>query len=467
MASSEFSHRDDATLANHSPTDVEKAYQPDSATELHPLPSSGKEASTAAPQQQQPPPAPPAAAPKMPTFPDGGLKAWSVVFGTFVAMCVTLGNVISFTVFQEYYSRITLSDRSQSAIAWIGSVQLACTFGMTAPAGMINNRFGPKVTFSIGTVFILLGNFTASASKEYYQFLLSQGLCAGFGYGLILLPALSTPAEWFLKKRGLATALAVGGSSVGGVIFPVMVNRLLNFDGVSLGWTLRAIAFVQLGGLIVSILLVDDRFPKGKAALPVKEYFSLRSTNFFAAGAVFLYLGQYIPYFFITPYGVSRGASPGTAFYFASILNGATFFGRFVLGTLADRHTGYFNTLAFAGIVTGLLAFVMTTAKTNAAIIVWCAFYGFFSGSLQSLFTPALARLAGSPQKISGYLSVGSSLMWPFLLASEPIAGRLLENTGDKDFFPMAAFAGSVCLFAGFLLVISRLLVPGAKGFKV
>ncbi|KAE8268368.1 hypothetical protein A4X09_0g3980 [Tilletia walkeri] len=459
----------------HSQGDVEKGFQhQNSATELT---SMGKPEKGSLSQQQQPQgvqsdasapatsqPAP--AAPRMPTFPDGGLKAWSVVFGAFLAMCVTLGAVISFTVFQEYYFRVTLSTRSQDAIAWIGSVQLACTFGMTLPAGILNNKFGPRITIAIGTVLVVLGNMTASASKEYYQFFLSQGLCAGFGYGLVLLPALATPAEWFLAKRGLATALAVGGSSVGGVFFPVMVNRLLNFDDVSLGWTLRAIAFVQLGGLLVAIALIQDRFPKGGAPLPFKDYFSPRTTNCFMFGGMLLYLGQYIPYFFITPYGVYRGASPSMAFYFASILNGSTFFGRLVLGTLADRVTGHFNTLAATTAITGLLAFVMTAASSNAAIIVWAAFYGFFSGAIQSLFTPALARLAGSPQKIGGFLAIGSSLMWPFLLVSEPIAGKLLQNTGNTNFVQMTIFAGVVCMAGGIMLLASRLLLPGAKTLK-
>ncbi|KAL9931958.1 hypothetical protein V8E36_009273 [Tilletia maclaganii] len=402
----------------------------------------------------------------MPHFPDGGWKAWSVVLGAFLATCVTLGNVISYTVYQEYYYRVTLRGRSQDAIAWIGSVQLAATFGMTLPAGILNNKFGPRVTVALGTVFVVLGQITASASTKYYQFFLSQGLCAGIGCGLVLLPALSTPPEWFLKKRGLASALATG-SSVGGVIFPILVNRLLNFDGVSLGWTLRAVGFVQLGGLIPAIALIEDRFPKGGGRLPIKEYFSSPATVAFMFGGMLLYFGQYIPYFFITPYGVYRGASPGMAFYFASILNGSTFFGRFVLGTVADRLTGYFNTLVFASISTGIIAFVMTAASENATIIVWAVFYGFFSGSLQSLFTPALARLAGSPAKIGGFLAIGTSLMSICLLGAEPVAGRLLQNTGNENFFPLTAFAGAVCIAGGLALAVSRVLVPGAKGFKV
>ncbi|KAK0563001.1 hypothetical protein OC844_002412 [Tilletia horrida] len=458
-----------ASSSNHTAAeqrhDIEKGLPDSTQTDL---PSSTVKTEGASSTDAPGPPAPAAAAaPQMPHFPDGGWKAWSVVLGAFLAMAVTLGNVISFTVFQDYYFRNTLRDRSQDAIAWIGSVQLACTFGMTLPAGMLNARFGPRITFAIGTAFIVLGNMTASAAVEYYEFLLSQGFCAGFGYGFILLPALATPPEWFLKKRGLATALAVGGSSVGGVIFPVMVNRLLNFDGVSLAWTLRAIAFVQLGGMLIATILIEDRFPKGRGGLPYKEYFGTRATNFFMLGAMLLYLGQYIPYFFITPYSVYSGVSTGTAFYMSSVLNGATFFGRFALGTLADKYTGYFNTLAFAAVVTGVLAFVMTAASDNASIFVWSAFYGFFSGSLQSLFTPALARLAGSPQKIGGFLAIGSSLMWPFLLVSEPIAGKLLQDTGNENFFPLTAFAGAVCIGGGLLLIVCRVLVPGAQGFKV
>ncbi|KAI6103623.1 hypothetical protein F5141DRAFT_218036 [Pisolithus sp. B1] len=56
--------------------------------------------------------------------PDGGFKAWSVIVGSMLATFCTLGYVnSSWGIFQEYYERALLSNKSPSTIAWIGSVQ--------------------------------------------------------------------------------------------------------------------------------------------------------------------------------------------------------------------------------------------------------------------------------------------------------------------------------------------------------
>jgi len=67
--------------------------------------------------------------------------------------------------------------------------------------------------------------------------------------------------------------------------------------------------------------------------------------------------------FYITPYGIRWGASPGAAFYYPAIMNGVSFFGRFIIGILADRKLGFFNSLAIFDLCTSIIAFNNTTTK--------------------------------------------------------------------------------------------------------
>jgi hypothetical protein len=76
-------------------------------------------------------------------------------------------------------------------------------------------------------------------------------------------------------------------------------------------------------------------------------------------------------------------------------------------------------------------------ARSNAGNIVWSCFYGFFSGALQSLFTPCAAKLAPSPAYISVWVGIGVTIVAFGALGSQPIAGRLLDNAGDTNFVPM------------------------------
>ncbi|KAE8215115.1 hypothetical protein CF327_g1537 [Tilletia walkeri] len=399
------------------------------------------------------------------SFPDGGFEAWAVVLGGAIAMCVSFGAVTSFAVFQEYYAKTILADRSQSAIAWIGSVQLMLVFGMTVPSGYLLTWAGPKVPMILGTIFLLVGTMTASVAKNWTQLFLSQGIAAGIGEGLIMLPVVSMPTEWFFKKRSFVSGLVAAGSALGGVILPIAINRLLNTHHVSLGWTLRIVGLIQLCGMMIATLLVKQRFHKNSPTLPWKIYFASRSMNFLLVGSFLMYIAQYIPYLYITVYGVQRGAAPSLAFYFTAVLNGGAVIGRLLVGSLADTY-GPYNALVTMSFLSGVVALIQTKAVDTAGIIAW-AFVGCISGSLQSLFTPAIARLAPSPTMIGGFVGIGCTLVSPALLASQPIAGALLALKPEgNDFMAQSIFTGLVCMTAAVSLAASRAVLPEAGGWK-
>ena len=55
---------------------------------------------------------------------DGGLAAWLTVFGAFLALFCSFGQMNAFGTFQSWYTTHQLRDLHPSTIAWIGSVQL-------------------------------------------------------------------------------------------------------------------------------------------------------------------------------------------------------------------------------------------------------------------------------------------------------------------------------------------------------
>ena len=57
-------------------------------------------------------------------FPDGGARAWLTVFGAFLSLFCTFGQLNSFGTFQAWYAEHQLEHMSPSTIAWIGSLQL-------------------------------------------------------------------------------------------------------------------------------------------------------------------------------------------------------------------------------------------------------------------------------------------------------------------------------------------------------
>ncbi|KAH6639998.1 hypothetical protein BKA67DRAFT_489347, partial [Truncatella angustata] len=55
---------------------------------------------------------------------DGGIEAWTVLFGGFITYCATFGLLDSYGTFQTYYQEEILKGSSMSAISWIGSIQV-------------------------------------------------------------------------------------------------------------------------------------------------------------------------------------------------------------------------------------------------------------------------------------------------------------------------------------------------------
>jgi MFS family permease len=149
-------------------------------------------------------------------FPDGSYKAWLTVAAGLLAQISSIGLLSAFSVFQSYYSEVTLPKSSASDISWIGSLQAFGCFFLGIWAGILSDKRGPKWPFALGTFFMVFGTMMASISSSYYQFVLSQGICSGIGFGLVFTPALAIQSQWFLKKRGFVVGLVMSGQNIGG-----------------------------------------------------------------------------------------------------------------------------------------------------------------------------------------------------------------------------------------------------------
>ncbi|KAI8952127.1 hypothetical protein F4801DRAFT_577763 [Xylaria longipes] len=61
-------------------------------------------------------------------------------------------------------------------------------------------------------------------------------------------------STWFAKKRGTAMGIMVTGSSLGSVVFSIIISRLI--DSIGYPWALMSVGFLILGLQIIAILAV-------------------------------------------------------------------------------------------------------------------------------------------------------------------------------------------------------------------
>ena len=77
------------------------------------------------------------------TYPEGGLKAWLVVLGSFCGMTAGFGYMNLIATYQAYISHNQLSEYSEFTIGWIFSVYACFSFGAGIFIGPVFDRYGP------------------------------------------------------------------------------------------------------------------------------------------------------------------------------------------------------------------------------------------------------------------------------------------------------------------------------------
>lgn len=90
-------------------------------------------------------------------YPEGGLQAWLVVFGSLCSLLACLGIMNTLGSFQSYISRNQLADYTQGQIGWIFSVYSFLSLGLGVIVGPIFDKFGPSILMITGSVAIMAG----------------------------------------------------------------------------------------------------------------------------------------------------------------------------------------------------------------------------------------------------------------------------------------------------------------------
>ncbi|KAL2835830.1 major facilitator superfamily domain-containing protein [Aspergillus pseudoustus] len=294
-----------------------------------------------------------------------------------------------------------------------------------------------------------------SICKEYYQFLLGQGVLGGLSTGLLFTPAISCISHYFSRHRGLAIGLCAAGSSLGGLILPIALNHALYSKRLGFGWGVRAVGFAILGLLAVACALVKERLPPRRGKLFLPRAFLQPSFTTLTAAIFFSFWGMWIPYFFIVSFAIEKVHMSGDlAFYTLSITNGASLFGRIIPGFLADRF-GRLRMLVCVYATNAIVLLCWLRVSSSAGLLVWVAFFGFTSGAIISLYPASVAQVTPSPQQIGTYMGQASFVVSIAGLTGAPIAGALIRNYGyDKA----AIFAGVSLVACTILAAIATVL---------
>lgn len=182
------------------------------------------------------------------SFPEGGF-GWLVVFAAFMANFMTLGVNQTFGVYQNHYLSIhAFENATETSISWVGSIAAGVLL-LPGPFTLPMIRlFTLRVIVFVGIVLASSGYLLASCATQLWHLYLTQGLLFGWGGGMVFFATISLPSQYFEKKRGLATGLAVSGAGIGGLVWAPVTNWLIRMVGIR--WCQRVVGLVILMTLL-------------------------------------------------------------------------------------------------------------------------------------------------------------------------------------------------------------------------
>lgn len=296
-----------------------------------------------------------------------------------------------------------------------------------------------------------------SICKEYWQFMLAQGVLTGLANGLLMFPALSAVPQWFNKKRGAAMGMAIAGSSLGAVVFPIVLSNLLTKTDIGFGWSVRITGFIMLPILTFSALTIKARLPPRKTKFFLWSSFKSRMYNLLILSFFFSMMGMFIPLFLLPTYAIEKGMSESLASYLVAIMNGSSIFGRVIPGVLGDKF-GRINTLIAAAFSTSIIIFCWPEAHTESSIIAIAIVFGFSSGAIISGGSVAITLCADSPKNIGTYMGVGMALGSVAALIGPPVSGAMIEEY--HRFNEVSYFGGAMSMFGAIMAVAAKSMSP-------
>ncbi|KAJ6518200.1 major facilitator superfamily domain-containing protein [Mycena vitilis] len=383
-------------------------------------------------------------------FPDGGLRAWVVVFGVLSILI----KFASTNVFQAYYQQTILQQYSPSEIAWIGSVQANPNLYANDPinqhvqhslvflpgilAGRLLHAGFFRLLFIPSSSLIVIGTFLVPLCKVYWHFLLCQGLLDGFGCGMTFAPTATIVSEWWKLRRGIALGITTSGTAVGGCFFPIVVRKScsLAFD-----WTFRILGFILLFVLCIANLCLRRRLPP---TVTVGPSFGLRifgNTAFalYSMSICFAILGGLALLSYVGTTAISIGLSRDFAFCIVAIVNGGSGVGRIISGLLGDR-IGPLNTSILLMVTAAVVTIAWPFCSTKASLVAVCVIYGLGSSAFSAL-TMVTAASMGAAENLGPRIGSIITVIGLGTLCGTPLIG-LLKGT-DLGFKAVGLFGGT------------------------
>ena len=400
--------------------------------------------------------------------PDGGY-GWVSALCTFLTMFSSWGCNSSFGVILAFYlNNTSFPNANKYDYALIAGMTVF--FGQVcAPFVMILMRvIGFKVTMIIGLFLNLAAFLLASFATKLWHLYITQGFLFGVSLSLIFIPATTVIPGWFLKKRAVAMGISLMGTGIGGMVYGLAVNKMIQDDG-NTRWAFRMLGIVSFITLTFSIIFIKQYNPSKPIGIrsftKIKREFHLMFqlriikkpfVPLIALWFGFALFGYNLMIFTLSSYAVAKGLSQHDGSTLTAILNAGQAIGRPSIGLLGDRY-GRVNITIVLTVLNAIFMFAFwIPAHTMLQLIFFSTCLGLCIGVANVMNTVLIADLVGPEDFLPSWAFVNYCTA-PMFLVVELIAQALVDNKAIKNpYLHTQIFAGLCFVVALFLILILR-----------
>jgi MFS family permease len=378
-----------------------------------------------------------------------------VVGGAFTVMF--LGFLVAYS-FGAFFKALEIEFAAQRAeISFVFSFSIFLMFVVGAFAGPAADRLGPRRVIAAGMVLIGVGLTAASQAQALWHLYLLYGLTIGLGVGLSYVPAVGTVQRWFLRRRGLASGIAVSGIGAGTLIGPFAATWLIGLMDWRGAYVALAAVCVVVG--LIGALLIEHSperrglAPDGDAAAPVTHdsgpvivsgsdlKAALKSKPFilYAAATFLTSLGLFTPLVHLPNYARDHGLGDEAGVILLGLFGVGSLAGRFLLGAIADRF-GRRPTLAATFAIMGAMCLLWWASTQVWSLGIFAVVFGTCYGGFVAL-SPSLMMDYFGGKNVSGIIGILYSAAGIGALAGPTLSGLAFDLLHSYT-IPIVAAAG-------------------------
>ena len=302
----------------------------------------------------------------------------------------------SYGVFLAHYlANNTYPGATRLEYAFVGGLSISMALLVSPVATYVTRLRGTRTTLLLGIFFETLSLIGASFSTQIWQLFLSQGVCFGWGMGFLFVGSVGVVPQWFTKRRSLANGIATGGSGIGGMMYSLATNAMI--QSIGLGWAFRILGILAFAVNFICAILIKDR-NKAIGVTQIafdyrlfkrKEFLLLLGWGFFSL------LGYIVLLFSLPNYALIIGLSSHQGSIIGALLNLGQGLGRPAVGIFSDR-AGRINIAGFLTFVCGLFCFVIWIFSNGFGVLIFFALIvGTVAGTFWTTIAPVGAEVVG------------------------------------------------------------------------